>query len=102
MRLRRNSVLAAALLTCVISQAARADAVDDYILARMKRYHVPGLALAVVRGGRVIKTKGYGVANLELNVPVSPNTVFEIGSVTKQFTASAIMLLVEQGKINLD
>jgi D-alanyl-D-alanine carboxypeptidase len=82
--------------------AARADRIDDYVREQMQRRHIPGLALAVVRDGRLVKQSGYGLANLELRVPATPETVFEIGSVTKQMTAAAIMLLVEEGKVALD
>jgi CubicO group peptidase (beta-lactamase class C family) len=82
--------------------AARADKVDDYVRAQMRERHIPGAAIAVVRNGRVVKTEGYGLANVELNVPATKETVFEIGSVTKQMTAAAIMLLVEEGRVNLD
>ncbi len=82
--------------------AASADGVDDYLAAQMKGRHIPGLSLAVVRDGKVIKAKGYGVSNVELNTPATPETVYEIGSITKQFTATAIMLLVEEGKVGLD
>jgi D-alanyl-D-alanine carboxypeptidase len=82
--------------------AARADEVDDYVLAEMKRQHIPGVALAVARNGQLVKTSAYGLANVELNVPVRPDTVFQIQSVTKTFTATAIMLLAEEGKLNVD
>jgi CubicO group peptidase (beta-lactamase class C family) len=81
---------------------ARGDAIDDYIKAEMERRQIPGLALAVVRGGAVVKTRGYGFANLEHDVRVTPDTVFELASVTKQFTATAVMLLVEEGKVQVD
>src|SRR5882724_2758065 len=81
---------------------ARADAIDDYIKSEMERRHIPGLALAVARNGKIVKVRGYGIANLEHDVPVTPDTVFELASVTKQFTATAIMLLVEEGKVQLD
>ncbi|HEV2763431.1 MAG TPA: serine hydrolase domain-containing protein [Pyrinomonadaceae bacterium] len=68
----------------------------------MRERHVPGLALAVVRDGKVIKARGYGLANVELNVPVTTETVFEIGSVTKQITAAAVLLLAGDGKLSLD
>jgi D-alanyl-D-alanine carboxypeptidase len=62
----------------------------------------PGAAVVVVKDGRVIFRKGYGMANLELKTPMQPDMVFEIGSLTKQFTSTAILMLVEQGKISLD
>lgn len=62
----------------------------------------PGAAVIVVREGKVIFRKGYGLANVELGVPVEPDMVFRLGSVTKQFTAVAILMLAEQGKLSLD
>lgn len=79
-----------------------ADKVDDYVRGQMQERHVPGAAIAVIRNGKIVKAEGYGLANVELNVPATKETVFEIGSITKQITAAAIMLLVEEGKINLD
>jgi D-alanyl-D-alanine carboxypeptidase len=82
--------------------SSRADDSDDYVKRQMQRQHIPGLSLAVVKDGRIIKAKGYGLANLELKVQAKKDTVYEIGSVTKQFTATAIMMLVEEGKVALD
>ncbi len=81
---------------------ASADPVDDYVRSQLTARRLPGVALAVVKDGRVVKAAGYGVASLELNVPVSPDTVFEIGSISKQFAANAVLLLVEDGKVKLD
>src|SRR4029077_13569774 len=83
--------------------SARTDAaVDAYIESQLREQHIPGLALGVLRDGRLIKAQGYGLANIELDVPVKPETVFQTGSVGKQFTATAIMMLVEEGKLSLD
>jgi CubicO group peptidase (beta-lactamase class C family) len=76
--------------------------VDAYVAAEMRTEKMPGLALAVVRDGQIIKARGYGLANIELDVPVKPETIFQTGSVGKQFTATAVMMLVEDGKIRLD
>lgn len=81
---------------------AQTNPIDEYIKAEMEKRRIPGLALAVIQHGAVIKMQGYGLANVELDVPVTPDTVFELASVTKQFTATAIMLLVEEGKVGLD
>ena len=80
----------------------KADEIDRYIETQMRNLHIPGVSLAVVRGGRIVKAKGYGLANIEAKSPAAPDSVYEIGSLTKQFTAAAIMLLVEDGKISLD
>lgn len=75
---------------------------DVYVLGQLREQHIPGLALAVVRDGQILKAKGYGWANVELDAPVKPETIFQTGSVGKQFTATAMMMLVEEGKIALD
>ena len=79
-----------------------ADAVDNYMHAEMSKRQIPGLALLVVRDGKTVKQKGYGFSNVELQVPVKPETLFQSGSMGKQFTAAAVMMLVEEGKIGLD
>lgn len=82
--------------------AKQIDPVDEYVRAEMERQHIPGLALLVSRAGQVVRAQGYGMANIELQVPVKPETVFQSGSVGKQFTATAVMMLVEEGKIGLE
>ena len=81
---------------------ARGDAVDDLMRDALRQHPIPGAALAIVRGGRTVKTAAYGMANLEWQTPATPETVFEIGSITKQFTASAILLLAQEGKLSVD
>lgn len=76
--------------------------VDRYIAADMQHKHIPGLALAVIKNSATVIEKNYGMANLELGVPVTSDTVYEIASMTKGFTAAAIMLLVAEGKLSLD
>jgi D-alanyl-D-alanine carboxypeptidase len=79
-----------------------ADEVDEYLQAEMAKQHIPGLALGVVKDGRLERAAAYGLANLELNVPAQTDTIFQIQSITKTFTAGAIMLLVEEGRISVD
>lgn len=88
------------LLTTAV--AVQADKVDDYVKAQMERQHVPGVSVVVIKDGKIVKSEGYGLANVELNVPATPQTVYKIGSVSKQFIASGIMLLVQDGKLSLD
>ena len=76
--------------------------VDRVVEAQRTKQRIPGLSLAVCRDGKLIKATGYGLADVELDVPVTPETIFQTGSVGKQFTAMAVMMLVEQGKIGLD
>jgi len=64
--------------------------------------HVAGVAVAILRRGKLIFVSAYGHSNLELATPVRPRTVFRIGSLTKQFTAAAVLLLAEQGKLRVD
>jgi len=91
------------LSLAVWSQISDIDSgVDSFVQAAMQQQRIPGLALAVMRDGQIIKAKGYGLSNIELNVPVSPQTIFQSGSVGKQFTATGIMMLVEKGKMRLD
>jgi len=81
---------------------AQPDQVDDYVRSEMKERAIPGVALAIVHHRQVVKTAAYGLANVELGVPVRPETVFEIGSLTKQFTAAGILLLTEDGKVCIE
>ncbi len=76
--------------------------IDSLIEKEMKQQNIPGLSLAVVNDGKTDYIKGYGFANLEHKVTVKPETIFQSGSVGKQFTAFAIMLLAEEGKLSLD
>jgi CubicO group peptidase (beta-lactamase class C family) len=78
------------------------DAVDATVHAEMDAQHLPGVAIAVVRGGDVAFAKGYGLASMELGAPVTPETVFCIGSLTKQFTAAAVLQQVEAGRLDLN
>lgn len=98
---RGGIALALALILCAVVPAM-GDEVDDYVEARMRNLHIPGVSLAVVRDGQAVKAQGYGVADLELNAPATKATVYEIGSNTKQFTAAAVLMLVEEGKVGLD
>jgi CubicO group peptidase (beta-lactamase class C family) len=75
---------------------------DRRIEAEMAENLIPGVLVGVASRGRLLHVKGYGMANVELRVPVSDSTVFEIGSISKQFVAVAAMLLVEEGRLGLD
>jgi D-alanyl-D-alanine carboxypeptidase len=102
--------IAAAVVSAFLGSTAQAQSPDDKNLAAsidktaaaaVAAGESPGLEVAVVKDGRAILVKSYGSANLEQHVPVSNNSVFRIGSVTKQFTAVALLLLAEEGKVSL-
>jgi CubicO group peptidase (beta-lactamase class C family) len=76
--------------------------VDEVVRAQMRDQNIPGVSLAVTRDGKVIKATGYGLANVELNVPMAPQMLLHTESLAKAFTATAVMMLVEEGKIGLD
>ena len=82
--------------------AKQLAAIDSFVTAEMARQKIPGLELGIYSRGRVLLARGYGRANIELDVPVKPETVFQSGSVGKQFVSAAIMMLVEEGKLSLD
>jgi CubicO group peptidase (beta-lactamase class C family) len=82
--------------------AQRVQSIDSFIASEMARQKIPGLAVGVYSRGQILLAKGYGLANVELNVPVKPETIFQSGSVGKQFVSAAIMMLVEEGKLSLD
>src|SRR6201987_724326 len=88
------------------SEAARAQdkkiAAVDEVFADVAKPGSPGCALAVARGGRIIYENGYGLANIEENVSITPQSVFDIGSTSKQFTAASILLLEKQGKLSVN
>lgn len=90
-----------AFSTAVGAQAALQTRIDSVVRAEMARQRIPGVALAIVSKGTVTLAKGYGEANVEHHVAVTPETVFQSGSVGKQFTSAAVMVLVEDGKIAL-
>ena len=98
---RKLFALLAVVLLHTATGAAQSDRIDDYVRAEMKKQRVQGLSLAVVKNGKVVKAEGYGLANVELNVPARPETVYKIGSISKQFIATGIMLLIDDGKLSL-
>src|SRR5436190_3576105 len=100
---RLRDMRAAVLLALVaVSVAATADRFDRDIPAAMRREHVPGLSFAVVRNGQLVRSGGYGLANLEWGARVTPDTKFEIASMSKMFVGAAARILIEDGKLNPD
>ena len=78
------------------------EAKVDQLFAEWNRSNFPGAALAIVREGEVVYKQGYGIANLEYDVPITTTTIFDIASVSKQFAAFAIATLSHEGKLSLD
>jgi CubicO group peptidase (beta-lactamase class C family) len=83
----------------VIAQTGK---IDEAIRKKMAEQRIAGTSVAVLRDGKVVMTKGYGLANVERSIPAAPETKYQIASATKPFTATAIMMLVETGKVALD
>ena len=105
MRHRSPSILRGGLLIlgcALVAAPVCSDEVDDFVRATMEKHKTPGIAIAVVRDGEPARVQGYGLANIELEVPVTPATIFQTASVGKQFTAAGILLLAEEGKLKLD
>ena len=101
---RTHASLALILLlsTACLAQDSFATRIDDYIRTEMQSQQIPGVALAVVKDGQVVLARGYGLANVEHQIPVKPETIFQSGSTGKQFTATAVLMLVEEGKLSLE
>lgn len=95
-------MLTVVTLLAGLGKAAFAEGVDDYLKAQMVARHIPGLSVAVVQDGKVVKTAAYGVSNVEANTPATVNTLYGLGSCTKPFTAVAVLQLMETGKVDLD
>lgn len=84
------------------AKEVKSDAVDKFVAEQMRLLKIPGIALAVLEDGKVVKMSVYGQANLETGTPVKPESVFIIASLGKQFVATAILLLQKEGKLALD
>jgi CubicO group peptidase (beta-lactamase class C family) len=97
-----TKILALVASLLAFPAVVRADAVDEFMESHMQRHQIPGISLAICRDGQVVRATGYGLANVELDVATKPETVFQTGSVGKQFTAMAVMMLVDEGKLGLD
>ncbi len=99
--IRYALILAVLVVPPAAAQPAASEKAVDAIFSRWKTT-TPGCAVGVAVGGKPVLMKAYGMADLEHNVPNTPDTIFESGSVAKQFTAMAIMLLVQDGRLSLD
>src|SRR6185503_17418029 len=89
------------LLSLLLIAQHDTAAINRFVEAELARQRIPGLSLAVLTGDRVLLARGFGLANVELHVPASDSTVYQSGSMGKQFTAALVEMLVEQGRVRL-
>jgi CubicO group peptidase (beta-lactamase class C family) len=94
--------LALSVAPCAFAQEAPLQGFDEYVNKALKDWEVPGVGIAIVRGDKVVLAKGYGVRKLGDPTPVDERTIFAIGSSSKAFTAAALAMLVDEGKIKWD
>ena len=101
---RAHSIVILLLLasTACLAQDSFENKIEEYLRKEMQAQHIPGVALAIVKDGKIVLARGYGLANVEHQIPVKPETIFQSGSTGKQFTATAVMMLVEEGKLSLE
>jgi CubicO group peptidase (beta-lactamase class C family) len=97
-----NFKRALAVPTSAPATKATLDGLDEFIAQTMKDWKVPGLAIAVIQGDKVTLLKGYGYRDLEKQLPVTPNSLFAIGSITKSFTVTMLGMEMDEGKVDWD
>src|SRR5580658_11040110 len=85
-----------------VDPASKLQGLDDLAAQAMQQWKVPGLALGVVKDGKLIYAKGYGFRDVEHKLPVDTNTLFPIGSISKSFTSLAFAMLNDEGKVDWD
>ncbi len=100
-RMRRAAGLLAGIILAFVPLRA-GDSVDDFIHAQMRTQRIPGLSLAVLQDGRLVKAQGYGFADVSAKVPATPDTVYKIASLSKAVLAAGVLRLVQDGRIKLD
>lgn len=99
MRIIRTALIPILLLAASL---LRADALDDLVRKEMETEHISGIAVAILKDGKVIEKRGYGLARREDCTPVTPDTVFRIASMSKAFCSASVLMLAEEGKVKLD
>lgn len=104
MKSHATLLLTAAVFACLAHFASpvRADDIDDLVQNDMQARHIPGLALEIVQNGAIVKESAYGLADIDKKTAVFQQTMFEIGPLTRLITATAVLQLVDQGKVSLD
>jgi CubicO group peptidase (beta-lactamase class C family) len=101
-KLAMRNVATLGLLLLPAALGAQGDKIDAYMKAEMEKASIPGASVVVMKAGNVLHHGSYGVASIELSVPVTQKTVFPLASITKTFAATAVMLLVERNTLSLD
>ena len=86
-------------LTAALQSPAPLDSVDRYVAGELERQRIPALSIAILRGDSVLLARGYGYANVEHRVPATDSTIYQSGSVGKQFAAAAVVMLSEEGRL---
>jgi D-alanyl-D-alanine carboxypeptidase len=102
MRSCRRTLALIGVLLAFAARAASADAIDDFVRGQMQAFALPGVSLAIVQDGKVVRAQAYGVADVAKATPATPDTVFQIASVSKQFIAAGILLLAQDGRLTVD
>lgn len=101
---KKTAVIRASVILIILSfipLKLAADTIDDYIAEQMREKNIPGLTLGIIKDGEIVKVKAYGLASIELDVPASTETVYQLASTTKSFTICAIYKLYEERKLDL-
>ena len=92
LKYKNRPILLQLVVALLAVNFALADEIDDYMKSQMDEQHIPGVSLAVIRKGTVIKSAGYGWTDVENKIPVTAHTIFQLQSITKTFTATAVMM----------
>ena len=99
---RQRRFLLPLAVMLIAAAPVRGQDIDEFVRGWIGKQHVPAAAIAIVKDGALIKSEGYGLADVENRVPARPDTVFKIGSLSKQFIATGVMLLVQDGRLAVD
>jgi CubicO group peptidase (beta-lactamase class C family) len=90
------------VLVVATTTAAHADPTDDFVTAQMRSQNIPGLSLAVIKDGKIVKVQGYGLADIKSKATATPETVYDIASISKALVGTGLMLLVQESLLSLD
>ncbi|MEJ8844545.1 serine hydrolase domain-containing protein [Lacibacter sp. H375] len=97
----RSIIFFILLVVSLVTNAQQLDEIDKFVSKQVQDQKITGLSIGIIVNGRIVMTKGYGLANVEHKIPASQNTVYKIGSLSKQVVAAGIMTMIQSGKIKL-